>query len=813
MIQRWWDRSMESRQASEGKEIRLSGLVMDAVNAVRGGFAVADKAAQGQLDINDPAHRETAIKALTSAATVLNPITPASRYALAVPSAVAPATNEVVKAGETLGLGVPRAIASDGLLGPRIAQGLRNVPYVGDKVQTAGRDLVSGLGAAALKTADEFGTATGPNAANRVGQFLEGQAQAEIAANAAAAAKQTQALESAALRSRQAQEQALAGSVGVERTAAANLEQKARQAAASRVGELDPQVMGQRVTEGIRKAEERARGIKERAYQTAGEMDATINADAVANVRSRVQQGIADEGRVIDGQLTPAASRMLTEVENLARFNIENRAPGAALPSAGDQAIAGISIQGIEQVRKRLNSIAQAASNDADRSAAGLVKRKFDEWLDDAVDSALFSGSKDALDAIKHARAANADWRSRFGYNGKTDADKILNKIVNGDVTTNEVSNWVVGASKVGASGSSARLLDSIAAASPDVLPAIKSGIWTRLSQTADGVADKAGPRVANDIFEFLNGSGKPVASKLFNENERAVMQSYATAMRQAEAMRASALAAERQGLPAAAKTKPIERAVGEMEQLAQSVMGRGRPTDEALFSAIDGYAKGSAKGDIETLGHLWRVLPENLKGEMAGAIARNLGRSPRTGEWSPDVFLSQWNSYSPQAKTILFGNAGQQRAAWDAMATIAAARKDTLAAFGNPSGTAQQLTGYSLAGTLSAAGAAAVAGNYIPALTALTSIIGGKAAASYLAAPATAPRIARWASAYEMAKRNPAPSTIAAFNRASNNLASALPGGSATAQDLMKALTSRVPAPAEDNSNRPENDKSRKQN
>jgi hypothetical protein len=74
----------------------------------------------------------------------------------------------------------------------------------------------------------------------------------------------------------------------------------------------------------------------------------------------------------------------------------------------------------------------------------------------------------------------------------------------------------------------------------------------------------------------------------------------------------------------------------------------------------------------------------------LAGAIIRKLGQSKQTNDFSLDMFATQWNDYTPQAKAVLFGNAGPHRQALDDIAAISQRYKDIGKRFGNPSGTAQ---------------------------------------------------------------------------------------------------------------------------
>lgn len=662
------------------------------------------------------------------------------------PSAPPRVGSELASAADRLGVDVPRAVASDSIAVQRLGQGIRNIPVVGDRIPRATQQLSADLGTAVQRTADEFGQGSGQNVAHRVGNTIASAAEAETAA-ATRAARQTDEAATAAW------EAANTGRAQALDATDAQALQKARQA----VGDMSPQDMGQAITARLRAGEQAARARKEELYKAAGESEASIEAGAARGAVSRVAQSLENEGIVVDPVLTPVASRMFDEVRKLGELRNPNKAVGARPPAFGDEQIAAISIQGIERTRKVLNFLRQGAANDADRRAASGVVREFDRWLDDAVDNALFSGSDEALSAIKSARKANAEWRSRF-FNTKDDAGKVINKIVTGEVTPQEVSNWLIGASKVGASGVSSRLLTRIAEVTggdAQAMQAIRGGVWNRLSQSTGGVDAKAGPKVANDVYEFLNGSGRDIANRLFTPEQRGIMKAYADTVR--------STAAQREALPSVAKASkptPTEVGIGPMQELANTVLGRNGRTDEALFAAINSYAKSGGRGDIQTLARLVKALPEPDRGDLAGSIIRQIGISPRTGQFSPDVFASQWQTYTPQAKTLLFGNAGPHRQALDDIMTISQRMKQIGNRFGNPSGTAQNANIFAM-------GAGAMAAP----LTTLTAALGGAAVARILASPAAASSASKWSRAYFAVQMKPTAHTIAAYNTASRNL------------------------------------------
>ena len=91
--------------------------------------------------------------------------------------------------------------------------------------------------------------------------------------------------------------------------------------------------MGANLIARLRAGEQEARATKDRLYDIAGNSDAAVSADAVGGVRARVAQSLENDGRVIDGVLTPASSRMMDELQRLSGLNIENRAVGAGFLS------------------------------------------------------------------------------------------------------------------------------------------------------------------------------------------------------------------------------------------------------------------------------------------------------------------------------------------------------------------------------------------------------------------------------------------------------------------------------------------------
>lgn len=816
---------------------------------------------------------------------------------------------------------VPRAFSSDSMPVQRTAQSIRNLPIIGDAIPKATGEMADQLGNARNAIASSYGEGSGPNVASRISRTLDTAAEQEALAAREATAQGDAAVLAAWERAHNAAREGIAGQ-----------ENNALQAARASIGDMSPQDMGQTLIARLRQGEREARTSKERLYGIAGNSDAAVEASAVRNIRKDVSRSLDEQGLFVDEILTPAAARMVKELDNVPVQNVVSpRAPEAAKPSAvarkptapsgpapqslteflaskgglgpdaelaalgadrhivnvegvgrrrltrqgglpldrareaaeeagylsgnhrgtstvndlldaidaemrgnklyarghegtvdrrtaaarsereqheyaqfrrtredeiaasdfpGDRVAAGrpVSVQGLEQTRKRLNAMKQAATNDADRRAAGQVMRAYDDWLDNAFDNALFSGSDESLNAYKAARAANTDWRARYGYNSRDDADRLINRVVTGEVTPQELSNWLVGSTKVGSKGVSSRLLTRLAEATngdAEAMQAIRGGVWNRLTQTAEGVADKAPAKIADDIGDFLNGSGRDVANRLFTPEQRAIARIYADTLRRGANARQTLAEAAANSKPSAAKVS-----AGPMQELAETVLGKGGKTDEALFNAIDSYAKAGGKGDVKTLADLVKAIPEKDKGDLAGALIRKMGHSTQTNDFTLEMFASDWGKYSPQAKAILFGNAGPHRQALDDIALISQRYKDIGRRFGNPSGTAQNVIPLGI-------GAWIVSSPF----TAIPAILGGAVASRMLASPAGASSISKWGRAMEAMQRAPSASRFAALQMASRNLVntSVAFGGKISPPDFMRQLQGTVPAGAQD--------------
>lgn len=666
---------------------------------------------------------------------------------------------------------VPRAITG-GRVAQETGQLVSKVPYAGEPIGTAVHTkLPQQLEEARNAVAAEYGAGTGANVANRARTTLEEAAAAETRSATEAAAQADAQAAANWQRAQQEREAAIAGR-----------EAQSTQTAQQAVGpDLHPQDMGDFVINRTRLAHDAAENAKNAAYREAEAIDASVLDRANGNAHQTVQRSLLrdeGQGRVdLRGEATSASRSMMDRIREFSDQARQRRAeaaneavaqhsealgreltPQEARAAASDAAPTGQSMRDVEAVRKDLNFLASGAGNDADRRAARRIIDSFDDWHVGAAENHLMAGSDpNALPAMQQARAANRDWRQRFGYNGRDDADKLINKIVRGE---EDQHTGPVGVSNALISGGDKsaplhrRLLEATGN-DAEVAQSIRSGTWSKLTRDADG--NPLPPEtVRKNVITHLHGKGRDVAERVFTPEQRDLMRAHADTVVEAAAQRKAAAAEAKASTP-----KPTQVEPGPVQQLTDQVIG-GKTSDEALFKTLHGYAKKG--GDVKALARVMQQLPAEMRGDLASSFVREIGIAPGTKQFSLDHFANQWNTLTPQAKAVMFGNAGPHVTALNDIAIIAQRLKEVRGRYGNPSGTGRQVGFTALAAlftqspTLAAKSAAGLAAGHV--------------AARILAHPAGASSVRKYMRAVERADREASPAHMAAVKMTERNLA-----------------------------------------
>ncbi|NGX98305.1 MAG: hypothetical protein G4V63_24790 [Candidatus Afipia apatlaquensis] len=260
------------------------------------------------------------------------------------------------------------------------------------------------------------------------------------------------------------------------------------------------------------------------------------------SIRNKLTQ--RSEPVIVDDVTTPVAARALQDLEEtLGGAMPTNRAsPLGNRTPVGDT----FSIQDMDQARKRLTTMYGQIGNAsptaaADRRAMRNVMGAFDDHVEQALVSPLFTGDEAAYGTLKAARKAYADYAKTFRPQGPGDdvgtvIQKIIGRYDGQAATPNEVANFLFGATNVGAKGQSVRVaqrLKSMLGDDSEEWFGVRQGLWSKLTEPPAGMTDWGPQKVSERIFKFLNGEGQVLSHVLFNANERALMSQFGQVLKQ----------------------------------------------------------------------------------------------------------------------------------------------------------------------------------------------------------------------------------------------------------------------------------------
>lgn len=257
------------------------------------------------------------------------------------------------------------------------------------------------------------------------------------------------------------------------------------------------------------------------AYTAAGAGNRTaVSIDAVRGLPRMLRTSVADFAPNPD--TTPVAARTLSQIDEATK----------ALLARGEEGggnVAGVTLKALETQRRILNNNINAATNNADRAAMVKIKREFDAWMDEAVDTALVSGDAGALETMKQARALRAEFGRRF--EGNTESDKFIAGLLSGSRTPEELVNIALGASQVSKAGG-ARFIERLRTAAgddPEVIGNLRAAHLMRLTRGNDGQPLAMGQIVRNVRTTDYNNAS--IVKALYSPEQWAEIRRLASAL------------------------------------------------------------------------------------------------------------------------------------------------------------------------------------------------------------------------------------------------------------------------------------------
>ncbi|MEM9627807.1 MAG: hypothetical protein AAGA21_16340 [Pseudomonadota bacterium] len=340
-----------------------------------------------------------------------------------------------------------------------------------------------------------------------------------------------------------------------------------------------------------------------------------------AEVRAAYDAASKQDGSIAREAFNPLVDRMRRSADEFAGFDpvMRERLTGivdnlseAVSTKPGVSPQRGVSIAEVEGLRKNLNStLASLKGPDSAAARAGVQKLKgdFDAWMDDVVDSSLFSGDEKALNAIKDARGLHRQFKQRFGNNAGDPAGRIVDKLL--DESVSDSVNALFGKSTLGLSGT-AEAVRRIKSASPEAFGSFKQAAWQRIIQDPQGNMKTAG-NLSNAIEKHLNQFPE-LMDELFESGEIGQMRKLV-----------KALAATK--TPAKAMNPP-RSGWTMLEGLQKSMFGAGLVGSVAAGPGFLALSAPLAKSTLRDFMTTRRALGE-LKLEP-GVVPRILSRSPQ---------------------------------------------------------------------------------------------------------------------------------------------------------------------------------------
>jgi hypothetical protein len=294
--------------------------------------------------------------------------------------------------------------------------------------------------------------------------------------------------------------------------------------------DMGPGTYGQRVGEGLRAAENRARELEREAWGQVSELIPTDT--ALGALPETINRSLG--GRVINPRVTPTAHEMRNSVMSF----INN----SGLPDEGAQVIGGQSVRSVDQMRRMLGEWLKGTRNDTDDAAANAIYDGFNNWIRESAEAGVLSGQNDMaanlFSAIDISRAINQVFRPR-GNVAENAAGRFIKNVIDDAVTPEGLVSDMVGASfKNPPKKGAAEALTSIRNGLMNFLEpdqaiqtwnAIRVAHWTRIVKAKNG--EMVGARAMQSNLKGAFEQQGSIMRQLYTPNEIATMRSFLKAL------------------------------------------------------------------------------------------------------------------------------------------------------------------------------------------------------------------------------------------------------------------------------------------
>jgi hypothetical protein len=312
---------------------------------------------------------------------------------------------------------------------------------------------------------------------------------------------------------------------------------RARNTIAQNLG--GPQNLGRRgagetITDAVRQAETKAAQQVDDAYAAVG--DAALEPGSINKMYNTMRKAVigADKDRTLK-----ATAGVLDQLRTSQRVLTALEKSGAKIKPRH--------INEIETLRRRLNTAVGSAENQTDKAQVLQMKRGLDDFMDDAVVKALFTGDDEALAALKNARSTFAEYARKFrSQPKKTRSGRALpdgegafiEKMVEANPTGEETVNAIFGASGLNKTSGVrlAQRFKTIMGQESDGWGAIRQEAFRRLIKTnkINGEEVISGQQTLNAISDAMDKNSS-LMSELFTPDEIGLFKRFAVQVKRTQ--------------------------------------------------------------------------------------------------------------------------------------------------------------------------------------------------------------------------------------------------------------------------------------
>lgn len=306
-----------------------------------------------------------------------------------------------------------------------------------------------------------------------------------------------------------------------------------RQPGSTTFGAIDrmPGTLGANVQDTLQAARQSAKR-QETSLWDASVRDLAATPAALQNLRPHVGAALAKETA-----FTPTGERMAQAIGQFAE---------GELPITSAGGIQLNPVQTVDQMRRRLGSLMETASDNADRRQAGMIYDAFNDWIGESAKNSLLAGDPAAAMQLVKARGFTKEVRDLFAPKladgTKSPAAQSIGKILDpGKADSGEgVIDALFGShgSRGVNQGTVSTLRNVKAAFDRFATPEAATQAWNdiRLAHWARLVTDRTGaPLGPTAILRNINGamqSQSTLMNSLYTPSEQMQMRSFVKALR-----------------------------------------------------------------------------------------------------------------------------------------------------------------------------------------------------------------------------------------------------------------------------------------